>query len=75
MEIDDALNAIFSRLKCEASGMIGSMAAGFIRPQLVKLQERPFPLASLPLAGVKLRDLKIDAGDPLRLQAWFAAGE
>lgn len=74
IEIDDALNANFSRVTCEASGMIGSMAAGFIRPHLMKLQEKPFPLASLPLGGLKVSDLKIDAGDPVRLQVWFGEG-
>ena len=73
LEIDDALNAHFSKLTCEAGGMVGSMAAGFIRPQLVKLQSQPIPLANLPLGGVKLRDVKIDAGEPLRVQAWFGA--
>ncbi len=72
MEIDDALNVNFSKLTCEASGMIGTMASGFIRPQLDKLQRQPIALAGYLLGGLKLRDLKIEAGDPLRAQATFA---
>lgn len=72
LEIDNMFNLSFSRLTCEASGMIGTMASGFIRPQLERLQRQPIALASHLLGGLKLRDVNIDAGDPLRAQASFA---
>jgi hypothetical protein len=73
IDIDDELTARLSNLGCEGEGMLGNMAVGFIRPHLARFEGYELPLMAFSLGDVKLRDLKIRAGDALRVSAKFGS--
>ena len=72
LEIDDQLNVRLRGLHCEGDGMIGKMAAGALRPQFEKLENRSIPLGRA-VAGLSLRDVRLEGGDHLRVHATFGA--
>lgn len=71
VEIDEQLNARLSGLECSGDGTLGTLACGFISPQLAGFNGREFSLMALPLGEVKLRDVRIAAGHELRVTAQF----
>jgi hypothetical protein len=73
VDLDDDLNATLSGLDCTGEGAIASVACGFLKPQLQKLDRRVFPLMSLPLGEVRLRDVRIAAGENLSVTAEFGS--
>jgi hypothetical protein len=72
-EIDDKLQARLSNLSCAGDGMIGSLASGFIRPYLEKVEQKPVALMAFSLGTVKLRDISVQGGDALTLHARFSS--
>jgi hypothetical protein len=76
LDLDEELNAAVSGLECTGEGAIATVACGVLKPHLEKLEGRNFPLMSLPLGEVRLRDVKIAAGEKLSITAEFgtAAG-
>lgn len=73
LTVDDALDARLSELNCSGGGIIGSLASEFFKPYIARLEKRPFPLASYALRGVRVRDLSLEAGEPLRVRASFGS--
>jgi hypothetical protein len=73
LDLDDELNARISGLNCLGDGAIASLACGILKPQLQKLDGRVFPLMSLPIGEVRLRDVRIDVGDRLSVNAEFGS--
>ncbi len=73
LELDDDLNARLSEVSCEGEGAIGSVACGVLEPHVRKLDGRVFPLMALPLGEIKLREVRLAAGDQLRVSAEFGA--
>ena len=73
LDLDDQLNAAISGLGCKGEGAIGALGCGFLEPHLQKLNGRSFPLMALPLGEVRLRDVKIAAGDRLTVTAEFGS--
>ena len=73
LEIDEQLNARLSNLNCAGEGAIGSVACGFLRPHLDKLDGRTIPLMTLSLGAVRLRDVQVSVGNRLTVQAEFGA--
>lgn len=71
LAIDDGLNAVATNLRAEGDGMAGNFAVGILRPQLQKLENQPFPLLSLPLGDIKLKDVAVDVTDGLGVTARF----
>ncbi|CAN5382574.1 hypothetical protein BH20VER3_BH20VER3_10260 [soil metagenome] len=69
--IDEQFNAKLSNLECTGEGTLGTLACGFIAPQLQRFSDREFSLLALPLGEVKLRDVRITAGRELRVSARF----
>ena len=67
--IDEHLNARLSGLECDGDGTLGTLACGFIAPHLQTCNGREFSLMALPLGEVKLRDVRIAAGQELRVTA------
>ncbi len=68
VEIDDALDVRVVNLDCVGEGIIGSMAAGAIRPKLAAVEGRSFSLkAFVP----SLHNITLDAADGLRIRAEF----
>jgi hypothetical protein len=71
LAVDDELNAKLSALSCEGEGIVGGLAGNLIRPYLERFNNTVLPLAAVPLGTVHLHDLRIDAGDSLKVQATF----
>ncbi|HWE94021.1 MAG TPA: hypothetical protein VG269_08670 [Tepidisphaeraceae bacterium] len=73
LRVDESLSATVSDLTCTGEGMLGDMASKILGPKLAQINGRAFPLAALSLGYVKLRDLRMQAGDPLRVTAAFGS--
>ena len=74
LDVDDQLNARVSGLTLGGDAMITKLAAGFVRPQLDKLEGRVIPLLALAPGGLKLRDVEIEVRDGLEIRAKFGRG-
>ena len=70
-EIDEQLNARLSQLRCDGEGTLGTLACGVLGPQLQRFNGREFSLMALPLGEVKLREIRITAGEKLQVSAQF----
>ena len=73
LTIDDALNAKISGLSITGQGMLGEMVSAAIRPKLNEVQGRVFPLTALSLGEVRLRDLRVEVGETMKLTAAFGS--
>jgi hypothetical protein len=73
LELDEVLNARISGLACTGDGAIASIACGVLKPHLQKIDGREFPLMSLPLGEVHLRDVQLAVGDKLSVTADFGS--
>jgi hypothetical protein len=73
LDLDEQLNAKISGLACVGDGAIASMACGVLKPHLQKLDGREFPLMSLPLGEVRLRDVRIAVDEKLSVTAEFGS--
>ena len=73
LDLDEKLNAKISGLDCTGEGAIASVACGVLKPHLQKIDGREFPLMSLPLGEVRLRDVRIAVGDKLSVTAEFGS--
>jgi hypothetical protein len=71
LTVDDELNAKVSGLSCTGEGIVGGLAGKLIRPYLERFNNTELPLAAVSLGTVHLHDLRIDAGDSLKVQATF----
>lgn len=72
-EVDDDLNATVSDLSCDGEGMVGKLAAGFLRGRLEAMNGRQFPLMAFSLGDVTLRDLTVDVKRGLHVKAKFGS--
>ena len=68
-EVDAGLGLKLFALVCQGEGAIGSVACGFLSPQLQKLEGRSFPLADLSLGETRLRDVSVELGDQIKITA------
>ena len=73
LDLDEELNARISGLDCSGEGAIASVACGVLKPHLEKLNGREFPLMSLPLGQVRLRDVRLAVGEKLSVTAEFGS--
>jgi hypothetical protein len=73
LEIDDQLVAQISDLTCTGEGTIATLACSVLAPHLQKIEGRAFELMALPLGEVRLRDVKLEAGDAVTLTAEFGS--
>ena len=70
-EVDEHLSLRISGLKATGDGLIDSIVAGVLDARLEDHEGRTFELAPRALENVKLTDLKLEAGDPVRISAAF----
>lgn len=75
LDVTDDFVAKASQLKCKGDGAIGSLACGILEPHLQGLNRQTFPLMSLPLGEIKLRDIRIAVADTVEVTADFGADE
>jgi hypothetical protein len=73
LDLDDALNARLSNLKCHGEGAFGSVACGMLSPHLDRANGMVFPLSALPFGELQVRDVQIAVGDRVTVTAEFAA--
>ena len=73
LDLDEELNARISGLDCAGDGAIASVACGVLKPHLQKIEGREFPLMSLPLGEVRLRDVQLAVADKLSVTADFGS--
>jgi hypothetical protein len=73
LDLDEELNARLSGLDCTGDGAIASVACGVLKPHLQKINGRVFPLMSLPLGEIRLRDVQLAVGDKLSVTAEFGS--
>jgi hypothetical protein len=73
LDLDEELNARISGLNCAGDGAIATMACGVLKPHLEKMDGREFPLMSLPLGKIRLRDVQLAVGDRLSVTAQFGS--
>ncbi|MBV8900438.1 MAG: hypothetical protein JOY92_10060 [Verrucomicrobia bacterium] len=71
LAVDDELNATLSALSCAGEGIVGGLAGNLIRPYLERFNNTKLPLAAVSLGTIHLHDLRIGAGDSLKVQATF----
>jgi hypothetical protein len=73
LDLDDQLNLKISGLKCTGDGGVAAMACDVLKPYLEKFDGREFPLLSLPLKGLSLRDVRLAVDDSLTITAEFGS--
>jgi hypothetical protein len=71
LDIDDALNATITGLHCAGEGVIGSAVAVPLNKKIQLYNGTRIPLMAFNLGDVKLRDVRIEVTDGLRVQAAF----
>jgi hypothetical protein len=67
--IDEALNLVLKGLTFEGEGLAGRMAAGLAQRFLQEWDGWSFPLSSLSLGRLRLRDVHLACRDGLQIQA------
>ncbi|MEY2542406.1 MAG: hypothetical protein QOI22_2008 [Verrucomicrobiota bacterium] len=75
LDITDDFVAKTSQLKCKGDGAIGSLACGVLEPHLQRLNGATFPLMSLPLGEIRLRDIRIAVADTVEITADFGTDD
>jgi hypothetical protein len=73
LDLDENLTAKISGLDCAGEGAIAGIACDVLKPHLQKIDGREFPLMSLPLGEVRLRDVLISLGEKLSVTAEFGS--
>lgn len=71
VDIDDQMNARISHLTCDGDEVLGPLIVGLIRPSLDRYEGKTRPLLSFPSDNVKLKDVRITAGEHIELMARF----
>ena len=70
LEISDKLDATISGLSCSGDGMVGNLAASFLRKEIPKYEGRSVSLAGVFGGGLQLRDVSLRCEpDSLRIKA------
>ena len=69
--LDEELKLKILDLNCSGEGGIGNVACGILQPYLQKADGREFPLMSLPLGEIQLRDVRLVVSDKLSVTAEF----
>jgi hypothetical protein len=75
LDITDDFVARISQLKCRGDGTLGSLACGILEPHLQRLEGATFPLLSLPLGEIELRDVRIAVADTVEVTADFGSAD
>ena len=73
VDIDGQFNARISNLRCRGDGTVGSIACGLLEPRLRRLDGQRFPLMSIPLGELQLRDVRIAVSDTVEITAEFGS--
>ncbi len=70
VEVTDSLDVIIAGLSCSGDGMVGNLAASFLRKEIPKYEGRSISLAGAFGGGLRLRDVALQCEqDSLRVKA------
>ena len=73
IHLDNRLTAHISDLDCSGEGMVNAGAAELLKPHLLKMNGKSFPLSALPLDNLHVHDVAISAlNEPIRIEAKFS---
>lgn len=73
LDLDDQLSLKISDLNCAGEGGIATLACGILTPYLRKINGREFPLMSLPLGEIQLRDVRLAVDGDVTITAEFGS--
>ena len=62
-----------SQLKCNGDGKVGGFACRTLQPAFQRVLEKSFPLKSIPLGEVQLRDVHVAVADTIDLTVDFGS--
>jgi hypothetical protein len=62
-----------SQLKCKGDGKLASFACAALQPLFARTMEKSFPLKSIPLGQIQLRDIHIAVADSVELTVDFGS--
>jgi hypothetical protein len=71
VDIDNAMNAKLSSLKCDGDEALGPLIVGLIRPGLAKFEGKSKPVFSFPTGQLKVHDVQIQTTDEIQVMATF----
>lgn len=64
-----------AQLKCKGDGKLGSFICATLQPLFQRVLEKSFPLKSIPLGEIQLRDIHLAVGDTVDLTIDFGSGD
>ena len=74
LDITNEFVVKISEIKCKGDGKLGSFTCAALSPFFEKLKSKSFPLKSLPLGGLQLRDVHVAVADTVELTVDFGSG-
>ena len=72
-EIDGDMMLHLKNLRLTGSGIAVGMAKTFLKPHFDRLEQKPVSLGAFALGEVKLRDIRVEVGETVRVAAQFGA--
>jgi hypothetical protein len=73
LDITNEFIVNISQLKCKGDGKLASFACAALQPLFVKTMAKSFPLKSIPLGQIQLRDIHIAVADSVELTIDFGS--
>ena len=73
LDIDQEFVAKISQLKCRSDGALGSLACNALEPFFSRITGKAFPLNSLALGELQLRDIHLAVADTVELTIDFGS--
>ena len=73
LDVSNEFVAKISQLKCKGDGKLGSLACTALQPLFARTTEKSFPLKSIPLGQIQLRDIHVAVTDTVELTIDFGS--
>lgn len=73
LDIDEDFVAKLSQFKCKSDGAIGTLACNVLNPFMERLNGQTFPLKSLTLGEIQLRDMHVAVADTVEVTIDFGS--
>jgi hypothetical protein len=70
-EVNERLGVTLTGLKAVGEGMVGGVVGGLINAKLREFEGKTLDIAPPALKNVRLHELRVDPGDPVRITAQF----
>jgi len=73
LDISNEFIVKISQLKCKGDGKLGSFACATLQPAFDRVIEQSFPIKSIPLGEIQLRDIHVAVADTVDLTVDFGS--